>query len=62
MKAIKCVVLVVFSVLLVVVAAAAGRQSTDPPLADNRLTVNTLLREDIFAGFLSGDMVRFSRA
>ena len=33
----------------------------DPPLADTRLTVNTLLREDIFAGFLSGDMVRFSR-
>jgi hypothetical protein len=36
-------------------------QSPDPPLADSRLTVHTLVREDIFAGFLTDDMERFSR-
>ncbi|MEW6209889.1 MAG: hypothetical protein AB1631_16105 [Acidobacteriota bacterium] len=48
----------VFVVMLVTVAAA---QSLDPPLTDTRLTVHTLLREDIFAGFMSDDMERFSR-
>ena len=32
------------------------------PLADTRLTVHTLLREDIFAGFLDNDMERVARA
>jgi hypothetical protein len=48
--------------LLVVVAGATAAQSPDPPLSDSRLTVHTLLREDIFAGFLENDMTRFSRA
>ena len=43
---------------LVVVAAA---QSPEPPLAESRLTVHTLLREDIFAGFMANDMTRFER-
>jgi len=43
---------------LVVVAAA---QSPEPPLSESRLTVHTLLREDIFAGFLANDMTRFER-
>jgi hypothetical protein len=43
---------------LVVVAAA---QSPEPPLAEPRLTVHTLLREDIFAGWMAKDMVRFER-
>lgn len=47
-----------FVIVLVSVAAA---QSIDPPLSDTRLTVHTLLREDIFAGFLADDMERFSR-
>jgi hypothetical protein len=36
-------------------------QSPDPPLADPRLTVHTLVREDLFAGFMGNDMVRFAR-
>jgi len=44
-----------------VLATIASAQSLGPPLSDSRLTVHTLLREDIFAGFLSDDMERFSR-
>jgi hypothetical protein len=40
-------------------AAPAGTQ--EPPLSDPRLSVNTLVREDIFAGFLEDDMESFSR-
>ena len=36
-------------------------QSPEPPLADTRLAVHTLVREDLFAGFLANDMVRFER-
>ncbi|PYT08067.1 MAG: hypothetical protein DMF60_05740, partial [Acidobacteria bacterium] len=49
---------VLFLIILVTVAAA---QTPQAPLSDNRFTVHTLLREDIFAGFLSDDMERFSR-
>jgi hypothetical protein len=49
-------------VLLLITIAAAKAQSPEPPLADTRLTVHTLLREDVFAGFMSNDMVRFARA
>ncbi len=41
--------------------SAAEGQATEPPLSDARLTVHTLLREDIFAGFLEGDMKRFAK-
>ena len=50
---------------LVVVFGVIGgvtAQSPEPPLADTRLTVHTLLREDVFAGFMANDMVRFARA
>jgi hypothetical protein len=49
--------------ILVVIAFAtvAVAQLPGPPLDDSRLTVHTLVREDIFAGFLSDDMERFSR-
>jgi tetratricopeptide (TPR) repeat protein len=33
----------------------------EPPPSDPRLSVNTLVREDIFAGFIEDDMERFSR-
>lgn len=56
MYAIKRILLVV---ALVTVAAAQAPQQ--PPLSDNRLTVHTLLREDVFAGFMTDDMVRFER-
>ena len=49
---------VIASALLVFLASS---QPQDPPLSDTRLTVHTLLREDIFAGFLENDMKRFAR-
>jgi hypothetical protein len=49
-------------VLLFVAIAGASAQSPEPPLSEARLTVHTLLREDVFAGFLANDMVRFARA
>jgi hypothetical protein len=36
-------------------------QSKAPTPLDSRLSVNTLIREDIFAGFMGGDMERFSQ-
>jgi hypothetical protein len=50
------------SALLVFVAVtAAAAQSTDPLLSETRLSVHALLREDIFAGFRSDNMDRFSK-
>jgi hypothetical protein len=34
----------------------------DPPIAETRLPVSTLLREDVFAGWRTDDMERFARA
>ena len=47
-------------VALVVVAAPAAQSPSDL-LADTRLSVHTLVREDIFAGFKSDNMARFER-
>jgi hypothetical protein len=50
--------------VLVFIAIGGGypnAQSPEPPLSDTRLTVHTLVREDIFAGFMANDMTRFSR-
>jgi hypothetical protein len=47
--------------LFVILATVAAAQSPEPPLSDARLTVHTLLREDIFAGFIGDDMERFAR-
>jgi hypothetical protein len=49
-------------VALVAISAAVPAQSPEPPITDTRLTVHTLLREDIFAGFLQGDLARMARA
>ena len=49
------------TLVLVVLVTAAAAQSPGPSLSDSRLSVNTLLREDIFSGFLAGDMERFAR-
>jgi hypothetical protein len=47
------------------VAAMASPLSSPPagpaPLDDNRLAISTLVREDIFAGFIDKDMARFER-
>jgi hypothetical protein len=50
-----------FGLTVVTFSAAVGGQVPDP-LSDTRLTVHTLLREDIFAGFLQDDVVRLARA
>ena len=48
--------------LVVAISAAVPAQAPEPPIADGRLTVHTLVREDIFAGFLQDDLVRLARA
>jgi len=47
---------------VVAISSAIPAQSPEPPLADTRLTVHTLVREDIFAGFLQNDLTRLARA
>jgi hypothetical protein len=47
---------------VVAISVAVPAQAPEPPIADTRLTVHTLLREDIFAGFLQSDVTRLSRA
>jgi len=49
-------------VTVIAISAAVPAQAPEPPLADTRLTVHTLLREDIFAGFLQNDLTRLARA
>src|SRR5262245_47180703 len=53
---------VLIFVTFVALSAAVPAQAPEPPLGDTRLTVHTLLREDIFAGFLQNDVNRLSRA
>jgi tetratricopeptide (TPR) repeat protein len=47
--------------LVALFVTVAMAQSPEPPLSDTRLTIHTLVREDIFAGFLTDDMERFAR-
>jgi len=49
-------------VMLLIAIGGAKAQSPEPPLSDTRLTVHTLLREDVFGGFLDGDTTRLARA
>ena len=54
---------VMLSIVLLVGAIAGARaQSQEPPLSEMRLTVHTLLREDVFGGFLDNDLNRLARA
>lgn len=48
-------------VITMLAVFAAASQSPEPPLSDTRLTIHTLLREDIFAGFLQNDMTKLAR-
>jgi len=50
------------ALLACALVATASAQTIEPPLKDTRLTVHTLLREDVFAGFLDNNMTRFDRA
>ncbi len=43
------------------VCLGAGDSPSKLPLTDTRFSVHTLVREDIFAGILEGDMDRFAR-
>ena len=49
-------------VALVAISAVVPAQAPEPPIHETRLTVHTLLREDVFAGFLQGDIARMARA
>ena len=48
--------------LLLAVVAALAAQSPDAVLSDTRLSVHTLVREDVFAGFRGDNMDRLARA
>jgi hypothetical protein len=50
------------ALLVFAFVTVAAAQSSDLPLSETRLTVHTLLREDVFAGFLGNDLTRFARA
>ena len=43
-------------------SASPAAQSPEPLLADTRLSVHTLVREDIFAGFRNGNSERLAKA
>lgn len=47
--------------MLTVFAVASQSPEAPLPLDDSRLSIHTLVREDIFAGFLNNDMKRFAR-
>jgi hypothetical protein len=47
--------------VLWIAIAGIEAQSPEPPLSDTRLTVHTLVREDLFSGFMANDMARFAR-
>jgi hypothetical protein len=51
-------IILLFVVALCLTAAAP---MPEPPLSDTRLSIHTLVREDIFAGVLDGDMTRLER-
>lgn len=51
-----------WTLLALALMTPAAAQSPEPPIAETRLTVHTLLREDIFAGFLDNNMERVARA
>jgi tetratricopeptide (TPR) repeat protein len=47
--------------LMALFVTVAMAQTPEPPLSDTRLTIHTLLREDLFAGFLNDDTERLAR-
>ena len=50
------------TLLAFLLITATAAEVPDPPLSETRLTISTLVREDIFAGFLENDMQRLARA
>ena len=47
--------------LALITITAISAEIPDPPLSETRLTIHTLLREDLFAGLLDNDMQRLTR-
>jgi hypothetical protein len=58
---VQVVLIIKKALIMLFLVTVAVAQSPEPPLSDSRLSVHTLLREDIFAGFLADDMTRFTR-
>ncbi len=56
MRTLVCGLLVVF------LANDELKDSPEPPISETRLRVATLVREDIFAGWMDDDLERFARA
>ncbi len=52
---------IIKTLLVVAFVTVAAAQSPQSSLSDSRLTVHTLVREDIFAGWMTDDMGRFER-
>jgi hypothetical protein len=50
------------SCLSVLLAGSAMAELPELPISDERLTVSSLVREDVFAGWQRNDMKRFARA
>src|SRR5215510_10687137 len=53
--------MLVAAAALVLAGTVAAQTAAPPPVTDTRPTVHTIVREDIFAGFLEKDMTRFAR-
>jgi hypothetical protein len=51
----------VTSILIAVICLASAAEPQNDPLADPRLSVHTLVREDIFAGVMDNDLDRLAR-
>ena len=54
--------ILVGSLLCSILASPALAQAPEPPLDDTRLTIHTLVREDVFAGWRSDNQQRLERA
>src|SRR5215475_841859 len=63
-KVSSCRSLIMRCLIVTLVAGVCLGAADSPskiPLSDSRYSVHTLVREDIFAGILEGDMDRFAR-
>ncbi len=58
----RTIALSCMALFLVSEACTHAADSPDPPLAEKRLPVSTLVREDIFSGWRANDMDRYARA
>src|SRR5688572_25333540 len=46
---------------ILLATAVSAQPAAAPPLDDKRFSIHTLVREDIFAGFMSDDAARMAR-